>query len=149
MGTWITDCVKNHPRCINDSRPFIPTRLLDVAAFQNSDDIRLVMLDVKLSPTRYVALSHCWGPTTQLPITTTVSTLENRMQRIKFSHLSQTFQDAVKLVKQLGQHYLWIDSLCIIQDDKTDWAIEAAAMAAVYGNSIFTIFALSSQNSTG
>jgi len=71
------------------------------------------------------------------------------MQRIKFSHLSQTFQDAVKLVKQLGQHYLWIDSLCIIQDDKTDWAIEAAAMAAVYGNSIFTIFALSSQNSTG
>ena len=71
------------------------------------------------------------------------------MKRIDYGHLSQTFQDAVNLTKQLGQRYLWIDSLCIIQDDKDDWAIEAAAMAAIYGNSIFTISALSSQNSSG
>ena len=150
MKAWVADCVKNHPMCKNDSRSFVPTRLLDVAAFANSDDIRLVRLDLKPSPTRYVALSHCWGPTTQPPpITTTTSTLENRMDRIKFIHLSNTFQDAVKLAKQLGQRYLWIDSLCIIQDDKDDWATEAATMAAVYGNSVFTIFALSSRNSAG
>jgi hypothetical protein len=149
METWIADCVKNHPRCRNDSRPFVPTRLLDATAFPNSDDIRLVRLDLKLSPARYVALSHCWGPTTQLPITTTVSTLESRMNRIECGYLSQTFQDAVKLTKQLGQRYLWIGSPCIIQDAKDDWAIEAATMALVYGNSIFTIFALSSHNSTG
>lgn len=134
---------------MSDSGSFVPTRLLDIAAFENSDDIRLVRLDLKLSSPRYVALSYCWGPTTQLPITTTTSTLENRMNRIKFGLLSQTFQDTIKLARQLGQRYLWIDSLCIIQDDKDDWAIEALAITAVYGNSIFTIFALSSQNSTG
>jgi hypothetical protein len=149
MKAWITDCVKNHPRCRNELQSFVPTRLLDIKAFENSDDIRLVTLGLSLPPTRFVALSHCWGPSMKLPITTTTSTLGKRMERIKFSHLSQTFQDAVTLTRQLGQSYLWIDSLCIIQDNKEDWAIEAAAMAAVYGNSIFTIFALSSKNSDG
>jgi hypothetical protein len=71
------------------------------------------------------------------------------MKRVNFSDLSRTFQDAVKLTRQLGQRYLWIDSLCIIQDCEDDWVIEAASMAAVYGNSIFTIFALSSHSSAG
>jgi hypothetical protein len=127
MKAWVADCVKNHPMCRNGSKSFVPTRLLDVEAFDNSNDIRLVRLDLKLSPTRYVALSHCWGPSTHLPITTMTSTLDNRMKRINFGHLSQTFQDAVKLARQLGQRYLWIDSLCIIQDDKDDWAIESGA----------------------
>src|SRR5579871_836181 len=122
MKAWIADCVENHPRCRNEPQSFVPTRLLDVKAFENSDDIRLVTLGLSLPPTRFVALSHCWGPSVKLPITTTTSTLGKRMERIKFSHLSQTFQDAVTLTKQLGQRYLWIDSLCIIQDNKEDWA---------------------------
>lgn len=149
MKSWVTNCIKNHPKCRNNAQSFIPTRLLDVNAFADTDDIQLVSLDLKHCPVRYVALSHCWGTSMQLPITTSMCTLTDRMKRINYSDLSCTFQDAVRLTRQLDQRYLWIDSLCIIQDYKDDWLNEAASMAAVYSNSIFTIFALSSSTSAG
>ncbi|KAK0743070.1 hypothetical protein B0T18DRAFT_174903 [Schizothecium vesticola] len=46
----------------------------------------------------------------------------------------------------MGVRWLWIDSLCIIQDDKDDWEAQAAAMAGIYENSSFTIAAHSKQD---
>ncbi|KAH8595946.1 heterokaryon incompatibility protein-domain-containing protein [Bisporella sp. PMI_857] len=63
--------------------------------------------------------------------------------------LSRTFQDAIQVTRALGLRFLWIDSLCIVQDDKNDWTIEAAKMAQVYQGSYFTIAATSSTNSDG
>jgi Heterokaryon incompatibility protein (HET) len=54
-----------------------------------------------------------------------------------------------KLFKELCVTYLWIDSLCIIQGDETDWATEAAAMAEIYGGSLCTLHALKSPDSHG
>ena len=56
------------------------------------------------------------------------------------------FQDTVKIVRSLGIQYLWIDALCIIQDDAQDWAREAAQMQKVYANSLFTISATAARN---
>lgn len=70
------------------------------------------------------------------------------MARISFDHLPQTFQDAVSVTRKLDLRYLWIDSLCIIQNDEEDWAREAAAMAKVYGGSLCTLSALEAQDST-
>jgi hypothetical protein len=58
-----------------------------------------------------------------------------------FERLSKTFQDAIDVVLNLGYHYLWIDSLCIVQDSKCDWLREAALMKEVYQNALFTISA--------
>jgi hypothetical protein len=85
----------------------------------------------------YVALSHCWGSGT--PLVTTTVTLEDRQTVIQFNELSKTFKDAVNVTRRLGIRYLWIDSLCIIQDSKEDWAREASRMSDVYNNATVTI----------
>ncbi|PQE03115.1 heterokaryon incompatibility protein [Rutstroemia sp. NJR-2017a BVV2] len=60
-----------------------------------------------------------------------------------------TFQNAVQITRALGLRYLWIDSLCIIQDDKDDWQFESAKMANIYLGSCVTIAATASFDSTG
>jgi len=55
--------------------------------------------------------------------------------------LTQTFMDAIWVAQTLGMDYIWIDSLCIIQDSPDDWAIESAKMGDVYGNSYLNIAA--------
>ncbi|EAA26535.1 hypothetical protein NCU03484 [Neurospora crassa OR74A] len=100
------------------------------------------------SALQYITLSHCWGPPEKRPITTTRANLSVRTERISFAELPETFQDAVVLTRKLGQRYLWIDSLCIIQDDENDWAQEASTMVDVYTQSYCTLAALSSGDST-
>ncbi|KAK3489734.1 heterokaryon incompatibility protein-domain-containing protein [Neurospora crassa] len=156
---WIANCQLNHTKCNNVTKNFLPTRLLDVEAFSNGrspkleDDIKLVrsasdQIQKGGSAPQYITLSHCWGPPERRPITTTRASLSVRMERISFSELPRTFQDAVVLTRKLGQRYLWIDSLCIIQDDENDWAQEASTMADVYTQSYCTLAALSSADST-
>lgn len=53
--------------------------------------------------------------------------------------LPQTLQDAVHVTRMLGLQYLWIDSLCIIQDSADDWQREASQMADIYINAYCTI----------
>ena len=88
---------------------------------------------------RYVALSHCWGKSK--PFTTTKSTLPQRMSGFQLSEIPKTFSHAIFTTHLLGIRYLWIDSLCIVQDDPSDWRRESATMGDVYSNAYFTIAA--------
>ena len=63
------------------------------------------------------------------------------MDRIPLVGLSKTFLDAIEIAWNLGFSWLWIDSLCIIQDDEEDWRREASLMATVYGQSGLNIAA--------
>ena len=60
-------------------------------------------------------------------------------RNIPWNQLSKTFQDAITITRKLGIQYIWIDSLCIVQDDKEDWRAESSKMDSVYGNSYLTI----------
>ncbi|KAH9213301.1 heterokaryon incompatibility protein-domain-containing protein, partial [Leptodontidium sp. 2 PMI_412] len=93
----------------------------------------------------YATLSHCWG--TVRPMTTTMSTLSDRMQSIPLNLLPKTFQDTVLLTRKFRLKYLWIDSLCIIQDSKDDWEVESAKMGQIYRGSAITIAATSATDS--
>jgi len=77
------------------------------------------------------------------------ATLSEHLTRISHSELSRTFQDAIRISRQLKERYLWIDSLCIVQDDSEDWRAEAARMPAIYGSATLTIAALGAENGTG
>lgn len=94
----------------------------------------------------YVALSHCWG-TSQPCVTAhatsenSQSTLDHRKAGIQWKALPKTFQDAITLTSLLGISFIWIDSLCIIQNDKEDWATESAKMADIYENASLTLSA--------
>lgn len=62
-------------------------------------------------------------------------------ESIPFSQLSKTFQDVMVISKRLGIRYIWIDSLCIIQDSESDWQEQAALMSHFYSNSYLSIAA--------
>ena len=79
---------------------------------------------------RFAALSHCWGMGKHL--ITTKSSLAEHKKSIAMPSLPKTFQDAVAICRFLGIDYLWIDSLCIIQDDERDWEEESHKMGSVY-----------------
>src|SRR5262249_4344967 len=90
---------------------------------------------------RYATLSHCWGSAQFLQLTR--SNLQSFQKGIKLEDLSKIFQDAVAATRMLGVRYLWIDSLCICQDqgDRSDWLTEAGLMAKVYSHSLCNLMA--------
>ena len=80
----------------------------------------------------------------------TKASLSDMSKRIDLANLSQTHQDAIAITRSLGLRYLWIDSLCIIQDSMVDWQTEAAKMGDVFKFSFCTIAASwASSNSEG
>lgn len=150
MRTWMEVCSREHPQCEVLRRDDPPSRLLDVRAFAHQDDIRLVDTEsIGGTIPNFVCLSHCWGSSPFQPSRTTKDTIAQNRERISFASLSNTFKDAIRLTKQMGQRYLWIDSLCILQDDAHDWATEAPKMPGIYGRSILTLAALSSADGRG
>ncbi|KAI0853664.1 HET-domain-containing protein [Daldinia vernicosa] len=141
---WLEECIKDHDSCGGGNEKPAPTRLIDVS-IDHTKDVRLVELNGSLSC--YSCLSHCWGGNGS--ITTTKDNMGERKDRIPWSALCLTFQDAIMVVRRLGLRYIWIDSLCIVQDDKDDWAREAARMASIYENGHLTIAATRSADHDG
>jgi hypothetical protein len=95
---------------------------------------------------RYLALSHCWGttPTTKL--------LSDKYERarggVPLYALPKAYRDAISVVRWFNAEYIWIDSLCIIQDSEEDWLRESLTMKDVYKNSLCTIAATAAANSS-
>jgi hypothetical protein len=72
--------------------------------------------------------------------------IDLRRAGIPWNELGKTYRDAVTICRKLGFDYLWIDSLCIVQDDKDDWEREAARMVLVYENAFLVIRAMWSKD---
>ena len=89
---------------------------------------------------RYIALSHCWG-SSGVPLKTSQNNLRQFLQEIPATLIPSTFRDIFEVSRALGISYVWIDSLCIVQDSPQDWATEAAKMAAIFHNAYLTISA--------
>ncbi|KAF0320296.1 het domain-containing protein [Colletotrichum asianum] len=111
-------------------------------------DPRLVLHASSEEIGNYVALSHCWGPEQLHPPETTWSNLRQRQECIDLTTLPSTFRDAVLVTRNLGVQYLWIDSLCIVQDDTADWQTESSKMAGYYSNAYLVISAAQAEDST-
>ncbi|KAI2466279.1 HET-domain-containing protein [Annulohypoxylon bovei var. microspora] len=145
MKGWVNSCDNKHDFCKSHlNNNYLPTRVLDV-----SRDTYKIFLHEPDESDRgpYIALSHCWGGV--VPIMTTTETLENFEKGIWTESFPKTFQDAIFITRQLECRYLWIDSMCIIQDSAEDWRNEASRMQDVYGNAYVTISATASLNSNG
>ena len=91
------------------------------------------------SKASYVTLSHCWGR--ENVYTLTNDNLERLYRSIPWGALSKVFQDAANAAFKLGIQYIWIDSLCIIQDSHDDWAFEASTMGEVYKSAMLNLAA--------
>lgn len=140
---WIQECLKTHPACMRPGPSQLPSRVIDVGADGASKTLRLISRPGKLD--QYVTLSHCWGGGKTL--CTNSKNYGEHLRNIPFESLPRTFQDAVTATRQLGFRYLWIDSLCIIQDSAADWEQECAKMLQIYQDSIVTIAGPAATNS--
>ena len=94
----------------------------------------------------YFVLSYCWGGSDVLKSTT--ESLAAFKSSIPFDQLALTIQDAIGVAYRLGSRFLWVDSLCILQDDAQDWQREAKGMCDVYRNATLTIAALGAARAT-
>ena len=146
---WLSNCLRSHPECQKfNNLPYpLPARVLDVGDEDGSEDPYLYIPNFELNSQlyAYLTLSHRWGSSKML--TTTMENIEKRQTGIPLSEMPDTFRDAVIITRKLGIRYLWIDSLCIIQNSAADWEAEAAKMGNIYRHSLLTIAALSSTDS--
>ena len=94
----------------------------------------------------YTTLSHCWGGRDVLKLT--LHTQTSFKQGIPLASLPLTFQDAVDVTRKLGLRYLWIDSLCILQDSVEDWHKESAMMDKIYTHARVNIAATCAEDSS-
>ena len=155
LRQWFRECDKNH-RC-NRKALFWPTRVIFVGG---PDSAELELWETELKKRElsnadgYTALSHCWGNPTdeeKQRFCTTQENYERRLKRFSMNDLPKTFKDAIRVTRELGKQYLWIDALCIIQpmqeeEEDSDWKREAGCMANVFGGAYCT-FAASSARS--
>lgn len=126
----------------------LPTRVIDVGR-DDAEPIRLIETSHELAVTgRYIALSHRWGDLSRAQrCCTYADNIAQRKVRIEYDTLPASFQDAVRVTRALGVRYLWIDSLCIVQEDAKDWAAQAGRMEDVFSHAYCTIAASSAASS--
>ena len=137
---WIRACDDGHEAC--KPRPLNPrpTRLISISG----KVIHLELTETWTTVPRYATLSYCWG--TLVFIKTTTSTLEDFLTEIPGDRLPQTFKDAIRITRALKVGYIWIDSLCIVQDSDIDWRKESSRMGEIYGSSYINLAASSATN---
>ncbi|KXH68346.1 heterokaryon incompatibility protein [Colletotrichum salicis] len=131
IRTWINDC-ELHGKCGRGREMNLPTRHIDVV--QPGDRLGVRLVDTSGQTGTYMCLSHCWGKI-KIKSKTETRNLKRRLKLIPWSLLPPSFQQAIEITRKFKIRYLWIDSLCIIQDDKKDWEKEAARMVDIYRNS--------------
>lgn len=88
---------------------------------------------------RYACLSYCWGDTQDCILEG--ARLQEYETSIPRNTISQTVDHAIQITRAIGLPYLWVDRLCIVQDDDEDWLRESKTMSKVYGMSECTIVA--------
>jgi hypothetical protein len=110
------------------------------------DDVSIKLVTTASLNTRppYTALSYCWGGKGEFKLLR--SNFEELLKGTYIHRLPKTIQDAIKVTRRLNFRYLWVDSLCILQDSSEDWAREATTMKDVYGNCALSIAALGAAN---
>lgn len=141
---WIKDCEREHgPSChlISNNRPPRPRLPLLI------DTVKHCLVQTA-EDYEYAALSYVWGNSTVLK--TTVQNLESFCEPEAFlqtaNALPRTIRDAMGVVQLLGKRYLWVDALCIVQDDENIRHALVTDMAAVFANATFTIVAADGTN---
>jgi hypothetical protein len=143
------DWIKRHLRFCDShnhagqASSFQPSRLLDLGVDETNVDFRLIQTSDRepASILQYAALSYCWGPEQDAKhqLRTLSLNLSQHHERIQFDASTRVVQDAITTARALSIRYLWIDALCIIQDDANDWRKESGQMGMIYAHAYVTI----------
>ncbi|KAI0127903.1 heterokaryon incompatibility protein-domain-containing protein [Xylariales sp. AK1849] len=145
----LNKCVQSHFSCraYQDKMRQVlgggwPKRILKIDT--SKSQVRLIDFQPAMAQ-KYTALSYCWGGRTK-QVRATASTLPKLRKGFSISNLPRTIRDAIEVAVNLGSGLIWIDAMCIIQDDEDDWTVEASKMSMVYSNALVTIIASSAKS---
>jgi hypothetical protein len=130
--------VDHDEECKIANTSFMPRRLLNVGTAEQNREPYLFEPTV---PVPYSCLSYCWGADTNDVLTTTTHNLQAHYQAVPLVAMPQTIRDAVTLCRAQNLDNLWVDSLCITQDDAEDWLQQSSEMKDIYANSHLTLAA--------
>ncbi|KAK7536230.1 heterokaryon incompatibility protein-domain-containing protein [Phyllosticta citribraziliensis] len=137
---WLQTCIAGHGdgACrvsLTGARPTLPARVLDLGP--PGHDTWPKVFETSGIMSDYATLSYCWGQASKFVACR--SNISSLHQGINPLLLPRTFQDAILTVRALGLRYLWIDALCILQDDSSDVQRQVANMASIYRKALVTI----------
>jgi hypothetical protein len=135
MRSWLSGCQLRHTACPHEYGAAAPTRLVDV------ENLRVINGSACGPALHYATLSYCWGSGSFAR--TTTRNLASFQTGIDVHYLPQNIQDALFVTRKLGLKYIWIDSLCVIQDDPNDWGREIKNIGYYYRFSSVSISILS------
>ncbi|KAM5341826.1 hypothetical protein ACJ41O_014857 [Fusarium nematophilum] len=138
---WYTECVNSHEKCNTLPIPkpgWTPTRLIDIGG--SEWHLRIGAEDLASGPVPpYMTLSYRWGAEPRILLLS--SNMDAFRRGMPFAGLPQTFRDFVEVARRFRVRFIWIDSLCIIQDSIQDWESEAPKMRDVYCGSVCNVAA--------
>lgn len=138
LQRWFNECKENHTEC-RPAAVSLPDRILEL---EKTDDgevtVRLVEGHARHEP--YVCLSHRWGPSTPR-YRTTKDNLAQHQVIVPWNRMAKTFQEAAVVTLGMGMRHIWIDSLCIVQDDADEWRTQSTRMCGIYSGASLTIAA--------
>ena len=143
------ECLHSHQKCnpLLSKAEWWPNRLLDVGDSSEDANVKLIITADSRPSGNYMTLSHCWG-TAQFA-NLSISNIDELRSGIGLKTLPKTFREAISVARLFKVSYLWIDSLCIIQDSLEDWNAEASLMSEVYQHALCNIAATGAGNSNG
>lgn len=148
LNTWISRCERHGPCQRRTDTKCLPQRVIDVTNISNGGRKGVKIIETANQQGIYATLSHCWGDE-DFDTVLTKKTMPHYLQFISYNDLPRTFQEAIQITRHIGLQYLWIDSLCLLQDDKDDRAKQTAKMDEIYGNSFIVIAAAASDAARG
>ncbi|ROV99831.1 hypothetical protein VSDG_03065 [Cytospora chrysosperma] len=143
INTWLNDCDHNHGPICNHPRP----------GKRMTTEIPLIFIDASqqclvygTSNDKYFALSYTWGQVDMFM--TLKENLEERQhpQALSKVPFPKTIGDAMAVVRSLGLRFLWIDAVCIVQNDPEHKSNNIPNMDIIYGRAFATIVALAGTN---
>jgi Heterokaryon incompatibility protein (HET) len=144
---WLDECNKEHPSCRIPYQHIQPLRIIEIQWGDTKHEPKL-RLETNTGDLRYAALTYCWGdPVIIHQIMLNSQTHRYWLDDIPFYRLPKTLQDGIIATCKLGLRFLWIDCLCILQDDNAEMATEIAKMPHIYRGAYVTLSAARSRGS--
>ncbi|KAL2860967.1 heterokaryon incompatibility protein-domain-containing protein [Aspergillus lucknowensis] len=140
---WLNQCTNHHSPCnIGLDDHYLSTRLIDLTHWDSIRTLHIVnSIDIRGPRPPYMALSHRWNGSITAAASTASENIRTRLRSLNVDEMPLAFVHAVEVAQQLCVDYLWIDSICILQDSKDDWIRKSSIMGRVYSNAYCTIAA--------
>ena len=157
ISKWLQVCENDHERCKNKAKapPISGTRGIRLINVGDGSvaPVHLVNTDLSKHLPRYITLSHRWTEATKLTQLTWTN-LDRYLTSIDTSQWPQVYKDAVTFTRQLRVQYLWIDSICIIQDTREDlvqqdWDEQSVLMDQIYANGVLNLGSIEEKDEEG